>query len=91
MGDWTRTARAGDSGRVLTSLTQSRNPIVRMTVSVDGVVKGVLAGDDLRPAAGMYFTVPPGIGPHTVSVDATDAGACRDATNRPMTLMVVGQ
>lgn len=89
MGDWTRSAKAGNSGRVLLSLTQSRNPIVSVSVIVDGLEQSALTGSDLRSTAGMYFTVPQAIGAHQVSVDASDAGGCHDPATRPMTLVVV--
>lgn len=88
VGDWTRTAKPLNSGRVLTALTQSARPIVRLALSLNGVEQGVLTGTDLRPTAGMYFSVPETPGTYQVTVSARDAQGCEDGVSRPMTLVV---
>lgn len=88
VGDWTRNAKPGNSGRVLASLTQSQRPVVRIGVSLNGTEQGVLTGDDLRLTAGMYFTVPSIAGSYQVTVSARDAVGCEDGASRPMTLIV---
>lgn len=88
VGDWTREARPGNSGRVLASLTQSGRPVTRLAVSLNGIEQGVLVGEDLRASAGMYFTVPSQPGRYSVAVSARDANGCEDGVSRPMTLVV---
>ncbi len=89
VGDWTRTGRPGDSGRVFWSLTQSRNPVVRVAVSVDGVeVPPVPTGNDLRQFIGSYFRMPAALGEHKIAVIARDNNGCEDGSSRPMTVTV---
>jgi hypothetical protein len=95
VGDWTRAANAGDSGRVLLTLGRSKQPVTEVWTFLDGApVPSTTANpnpkkaDDLRGIAGVYFVVPAGAGAHKVSVSAKTAAGCEDGASRPMTLVV---
>lgn len=88
VGDWTRTLKPGNSGRVLLSTTQSTSRVTSIVVRLNGVQAGELAGVDLRPAAGVYFRAPLGPGAYRLSVSAVEASGCEDGAARPMTLTV---
>lgn len=95
VGDWTRTATAGDSAQVFWSLGRSKEPITAITVYIDDVPAPSTAdnpnpktGEDLRGFTGSRFRVPVGSGTHELSLMAQSKSGCKGVADRLMPLVV---
>lgn len=75
-------------GRVLFSLTESREPVIEVITRLNGVIADRLTGDDLRKVGATYVQLPVLRGNYTVSVEARAANGCSDGESRPMTVTV---